>query len=45
MPSFFGYMGWSAAILIPIFIVATLLFIVVISGMRGRGSFPPCQGG
>jgi Na+/H+ antiporter NhaD/arsenite permease-like protein len=26
MPSFFGYMGWSAAILIPLFIVVTLLF-------------------
>lgn len=30
MPSFFGYMGWSAAILIPIFVVATILFIVLI---------------
>jgi Na+/H+ antiporter NhaD/arsenite permease-like protein len=26
MPSFFGYMGWSIAILIPLFVVVTLLF-------------------
>ncbi len=26
MPSFFGYMAWSGAILIPIFVVVTLLF-------------------
>lgn len=26
MPSFFGYMAWSGAILIPIFVVETLLF-------------------
>ena len=26
MPSFFGYMAWSAAILIPLFLVVTLLF-------------------
>jgi Na+/H+ antiporter NhaD/arsenite permease-like protein len=26
MPSFFGYMGWSAAILIPCFIVMTFIF-------------------
>lgn len=26
MPSFFGYIGWSAALLFPIFIVDTLLF-------------------
>ena len=28
MPSFFKYMGWSAAILIPLFIVDTLLFFL-----------------
>jgi Na+/H+ antiporter NhaD/arsenite permease-like protein len=26
MPSFFGYMAWSGAILIPIFVVVTLVF-------------------
>lgn len=26
MPSFFGYMGWSAAILIPLFILNTVIF-------------------
>jgi Na+/H+ antiporter NhaD/arsenite permease-like protein len=26
MPSFFGYMAWSGAILIPTFALATLLF-------------------
>jgi Na+/H+ antiporter NhaD/arsenite permease-like protein len=26
MPSFFGYMAWSGAILIPLFVVVTLLF-------------------
>jgi Na+/H+ antiporter NhaD/arsenite permease-like protein len=26
MPSFFGYMAYSTAILIPIFVVATFLF-------------------
>ena len=26
MPSFFGYIGWSAVILIPIFIVYSILF-------------------
>ena len=26
MPSFFGYMGWSIAVLIPIFIGVTFLF-------------------
>jgi Na+/H+ antiporter NhaD/arsenite permease-like protein len=26
MPSFFGYMAWSVAVLIPLFIVVTLLF-------------------
>jgi len=26
MPSFFGYMGWSIAVLIPLFVVVTLLF-------------------
>lgn len=28
MPSFFGYMGWSVAILIPVFIVDTLVFFL-----------------
>ena len=28
MPSFFGYIGWSAAILIPVFIVDTLIFFL-----------------
>ncbi len=28
MPSFFGYMGYSAAILIPVFIVLTLIFFL-----------------
>ena len=27
MPSFFGYMAWSGLILIPVFIVSTLLFL------------------
>jgi Na+/H+ antiporter NhaD/arsenite permease-like protein len=26
MPSFFGYMGWSSAILLPLFVVVTFLF-------------------
>jgi len=26
MPSFFGYMAWSGAVLIPLFIVMTFLF-------------------
>jgi len=26
MPSFFGYMGWSLAVLVPLFLVVTLLF-------------------
>lgn len=28
MPSFFGYMGWSVAILIPVFIINTFLFFI-----------------
>ena len=28
MPSFFGYMGWSCAILIPVFIIDTVLFFL-----------------
>ena len=28
MPSFFGYMLWSAAVLLPLFVVVTLLFLV-----------------
>ena len=30
MPSFFGFMAWSCAILIPIFVVVTLVFLVLI---------------
>jgi len=26
LPSFFGYMGWSGAILLPLFLLDTLLF-------------------
>jgi len=26
MPSFFGYMGWSCAILLPLFALVTLVF-------------------
>jgi Na+/H+ antiporter NhaD/arsenite permease-like protein len=28
MPSFFGYMAWSAVILIPLFILTTLVFFM-----------------
>ena len=28
MPSFFGYMAWSSAILMPIFGVVTLIFFI-----------------
>jgi Na+/H+ antiporter NhaD/arsenite permease-like protein len=28
MPSFFGYMLWSGAILLPLFVVQTLLFFI-----------------
>ena len=28
MPSFFGYMGWSVCILIPVFIIDTVLFFL-----------------
>ena len=28
MPSFFGYMGWSVAILIPLFIIDTVVFFL-----------------
>ena len=28
MPSFFGYMGWSVCILIPVFIIDSLLFFL-----------------
>jgi Na+/H+ antiporter NhaD/arsenite permease-like protein len=28
MPSFFGYMAWSTAILVPLFVVVTFLFLV-----------------
>jgi Na+/H+ antiporter NhaD/arsenite permease-like protein len=27
MPSFFGYMAWSCAILVPLFVVMTFLFL------------------
>jgi len=26
MPSFFGYMGWSIAILIPVYIITSIIF-------------------
>jgi Na+/H+ antiporter NhaD/arsenite permease-like protein len=26
MPSFFGYMAWSGAVLIPVFIISSLIF-------------------
>ena len=26
MPSFFGYMGWSVAILVPLFVATTFIF-------------------
>ena len=29
MPTFFGYMGWSCAILIPLFIVDTVVFFLL----------------
>ena len=28
MPSFFGYLGWSAAILLPVFVLLTLVFFL-----------------
>jgi Na+/H+ antiporter NhaD/arsenite permease-like protein len=28
MPSFFGYMAWSAGILIPLFVLVTFIFFV-----------------
>ena len=28
MPSFFGYMAWSVGILIPVFLIDTLLFFL-----------------
>jgi Na+/H+ antiporter NhaD/arsenite permease-like protein len=28
MPSFFGYMAWSVGILVPLFIVITLVFFI-----------------
>ena len=28
MPSFFGYMAWSFAILVPLFIIHTLIFFI-----------------
>ena len=28
MPSFFGYMGWSVAILIPLFIIDMIVFFL-----------------
>jgi Na+/H+ antiporter NhaD/arsenite permease-like protein len=28
MPSFFGYMGWSCAVLLPVFVVVTLVFFL-----------------
>jgi Na+/H+ antiporter NhaD/arsenite permease-like protein len=35
MPSFFGYMVWSVAILIPIFVLVTLLFFVRSAPLAG----------
>lgn len=35
MPSFFGYMAWSGLILIPIFILVTLLFFVSGAPLKG----------
>ena len=29
MPSFFGYMAWSVSILIPVFILDTIIFFVL----------------
>ena len=29
MPSFFGYMAWSVAILVPVFILDTIVFFVL----------------
>jgi hypothetical protein len=29
MPSFFGYMAWSGAVLLPLFLVMTFLFFHV----------------
>jgi Na+/H+ antiporter NhaD/arsenite permease-like protein len=28
MPSFFGYMLWSAVVLVPIYLIVTLLFFI-----------------
>jgi Na+/H+ antiporter NhaD/arsenite permease-like protein len=28
MPSFFGYMAWSCAVLVPLFVVLTFIFFV-----------------
>ena len=28
MPSFFGYLGWSAAFLLPVFLLDSLLFFL-----------------
>ena len=28
MPSFFGYVGWAALVLIPVFIVTTFIYLV-----------------
>jgi len=28
MPSFFGYMAWSAAVLLPLFALVTVLFLL-----------------
>ncbi|MBN8942690.1 MAG: sodium:proton antiporter [Rhizobiales bacterium] len=35
MPSFFGYMAWSTAILIPIFVVVTVLFFMPAAPLAG----------
>jgi Na+/H+ antiporter NhaD/arsenite permease-like protein len=28
MPSFFGYIGWAAVVLIPVFILVTFIFLI-----------------
>jgi len=35
MPSFFGYMAWSVAILIPVFVLVTVLFFIRSAPLAG----------
>jgi len=35
MPSFFGYMLWAGAVLIPIFVLATFMFGIYLIGKTG----------